>query len=471
MKREKINYSSRFIILPAVVFLLVQTAVAQTKNEFSLKQTVDFGLKNAVQVKNALLDIKIQHQTNREITAAAFPQLNGTISSSHFFNIAVTTLPNFISPSTYQVLIDEGVKDGNGNAIKTPAGGFGNIAAQFGVPWTASGGLDLTQLLFDGQVFVGLQARDAAMQLASRTADVTAEQIKANINKIYYQLVVGQKQLGSIDANIERFNKLLNDTKEIYKNGFAEKLDVDKVSVQLNNLTTEREKVISQLTQGNAGLKFLINMPQKDELVLTDTLSEDDLKNNILEDAYSYTDRKEIQLLTVANKLNGYNIKRYELSRIPTVAAFASYSKNAQRTKFNFFDKGDWFTTSLAGIKISVPIFDGFARRSKIESARLSYQKTTNTLQQAKESMDYEVAISRTKMKTALLTVDNQKQNIKLAEDVFSTTKKKYEQGLGSNQEIYTAQTELKVAQNNYYSALYDAITAKIDYLKAVGKL
>ena len=471
MKRKKINCLLKLIMLPAIVFLWVQTAVAQTKNEFSLKQAADYGLKNAVQVRNALLDIKIQKQTNREITSAALPQLNGSIGVTHFFNIALTTLPNFISPSTYQVLIDEGVKNATGNTIQIPVGGFGNIAAQFGVPWTASGGLDLSQILFDGQVFVGLQARSAAMELASRTADVTAEQIKTNINKIYYQLVIGQKQLGSIDANIERFNKLLNDTKEIYKNGFAEKLDVDKVSVQLNNLITEKEKIISQLTQGNAGLKFLINMPQKDVLVLTDTLGEDELKANMLEDAYSYTDRKEIQLLTVATKLNGYNIKRYELSRIPTIAAFASYSKNAQRTKFDFFNKGDWFTTSFAGVKVIVPIFDGFARRAKIENARLSYQKSANNLQQAKESMDYEVSVARMKMKSAMLTVDNQKKNIQLAEEVFNTTKKKYDQGLGSNQEIYTAQTELKVAQNNYYSALYDAITSKIDYLKAVGKL
>jgi outer membrane protein TolC len=74
-------------------------------------------------------------------------------------------------------------------------------------------------------------------------------------------------------------------------------------------------------------------------------------------------------------------------------------------------------------------------------------------------------------MTSALLTLDNQKKNIELAEKVYNTTKLKYEQGLGSNQEIYTSQTELKVAQTNYYSSLYDAITAKIDWLKASGKL
>ena len=467
----KTNNISKSILLGATFLLANGVVVAQTSNEFSAKQAVDYGLKNAVQVKNALIDIKIQQQTNREITAAAFPQINGSVNTTHYYNIAVQTLPNFISPSVYQVLEDQSVKDGNGNPITQPVNGFGNINAQFGVPWVASGGVDVSQLLFDGQVFVGLQARSAAMDLATKSAEVTAEQIKANIYKIYYQLVVGNSQLASLQANIDRFEKLLRDTKEIYKNGFAEKLDIDKIVVQLNNLKTEKQKVIQQLEAGNAGLKFLINMPQKEQLVLTDSLTEDELKSNILDESYNYNERKEIQLLTLASKLNGYNIKRYNLSRIPTIAAFGSYSKNAQRNSFNFFNKGDWFTTSLIGLKVSVPIFDGFARRSKIESAKLTFQKSNNSLEQAKQSMDNDVIQARSRFKSALLTAEIQKQNIQLAEDVFNTTRKKYDQGLGSNQEIYTAQTELKVAQNNYFSALYDAITAKVDYLKAVGKL
>ncbi|MCW3089059.1 MAG: TolC family protein [Ferruginibacter sp.] len=469
MQRSKMKFPK--LLATAALLLFAGGAMAQKTNAFSVQQAVDYGLKNAVQVKNALLDIKIQQQTNREITAAAYPQINGSINTTHYYNIAVQTLPNFISPSVYQVLEDKNVKDGNGVPITRPAGGFGDINAQFGVPWSASGGVDFSQLLFDGQVFVGLQARRSAIELSTKYAEVTAEQIKANIYKIYYQLVVGNIQVSSLQANIDRFEKLLHDTKEIYKNGFAEKLDVDKVVVQLNNLTTEKEKVTQQLSAGNAALKFLMNMPQKEILVLTDSLTDDELKSNILDEAYNYEDRKEIQLLSLSSKLNGYNVKRYKLSRIPTIAAFASYSKNAQRQSFNFFNKGDWFTTSLIGLKISVPIFDGFARRARIENAKLQLEKSNNNLQQGKEAMDNDVLQARIKMKSAILTADVQKQNIRLAEDVFNTTRKKFDQGLGSNQEIYNAQTELKVAQNNYYGALYDAITAKIDYLKAVGKL
>jgi outer membrane protein len=466
------NRLGKAILSSVVLLSAMQSSIAQNKNEFSVKQAVDYGVKNAVQVKNALIDIKIQEQTNREITAAAFPQINGSVNTIHYFNVPVQSIPNFIAPATYNVLQKEGVKNGTGNTITMPNGGnFGNLPLQFGTPWTSSAGLDFSQLLFDGQVFVGLQARSAAMELSKKYSEVTAEQIKANIYKVYYQLVVGKSQLASLEANIERFKKLLHDTKEIYKNGFAEKLDVDKLVVQLNNLTTEREKVINQLYVGNAGLKFLINMPQKEELVLTDSLTESELKSNIMEESTNYADRKEIQLLTLASKMNSYNVKRYNLSRIPTVAAFGSYSKNAQRNAFNFFDKGDWFTTSLIGLKVAVPIFDGFARRSKIAGAKFALDKTNNSLAQAKEMMDYEVIQARTKMKSAILTADVQKQNIQLAEDVFRITQKKYTEGLGSNQEIYNAQTELKVAQNNYYGALYDAISAKIDYLKAAGKL
>ncbi len=459
-------------LLIALLLLIQGSSMAQNENRFSVKQTVDYGLKNSVQVKNALVDIKMQQQTNREFTAMAYPQLNASLGVTRYFDIPVQSIPNFISPATYQVLVDEAVKDGNGNTIVMPNGGdFGTIAARFGVPWVASGGVDLSQILFDGQVFVGLQARSAAMTLATKTKEVTEEQIKTNIYKVYYQLVVGKQQLSSIDANIDRFNKLLHDTKEIYKNGFAEKLDVDKVQVTLNNLTTEKEKIQNLLDAGNAGLKFLINMPQKETLVLTDSLSDTDIKNEILDTAYKYEDRKEIQLLNVATKLNEYNVKRFQLSRLPSLVAFASYSKNAQRQEFDFFKKGEWFTTSLVGVKMAIPIFDGMARRAKIENAKLALQKIKNNTEASKQMIDYDVTNARIKMKSALLTMDVQKQNIDLAEKVFNTTKKKYEQGLGSNQEIYNAQTELKVAQTNYYSSLYDAITAKIDWLKAIGKL
>lgn len=451
MKKQPKKVTILVAVIAMLLALSLQTK-AQAVNAFSAKQAADYAGKNSVQVRNALIDIKIQQQQNREVTSAALPQINASGQLQDYLTIPTQLLPAEITGG--------------------PAGTF--IPVQFGTKYNATGGVDVQQLLFDGQVFVGLQARKTVMELATKQAEVTEEQIRVNVYKVYYQLVVGRQQVTSIDANIERFTKLLSDVKEIYKQGFAERLDVDKVQVQLNNLRTEKVKMENMLRVGNTGLKFLMNMPQKDSLVLTDSLTEDELKSNILDGQYNYSDRKEFQLLSTSLKLLEYNVKRYKLSRIPTLAAFASYQKNAQRTKFDFFKGGEgreWFTTSLIGLRLNVPIFDGFARRSKIQSARLEVEKAKNVLAQQQESIDNEVVTSRLNMSTALQTIDNQKQNVELAEKVYNTTKLKYEQGLGDNQEIYNAQAELKVAQNNYYGALYDAIIAKIDFLKATGKL
>jgi outer membrane protein TolC len=461
-----------------ILFFLPVLAMAQpldktavTKYEFSVQQAVDYALKNNVNVKNALLDVQLQVQQNREFTSAAYPHINASLSTTYNPNVATQVVPNFISPATYQVLIDQGVKDGNGNPIVMPDD-FGFIAAQFGSKFSANAGISLSQVLFDGQVFVGLIARPTAVEFRQKNAEVTSELIKANIQKIYYQLVVSKTQIDLLDANISLIEKLLHDTKLIYESGFREQLDVDKVSVQLANLQTEKNKVLNVISNGYYGLKVLMGMPVADELVLTDKISEDEIKTGLLEQTTSsYEDRKEYQYAQIGKKLNEFNVRRYKLSQIPTISLSAMYAKNAQRKSWSFAGSGDWFTISSVNLNINIPIFNGFLLKSKIEQAKLEVRKIDNQIDALKISIDNEVETARNNYRTAITTIDFQKKNMQLAEKVFQQTKKKYEIGTGSQMEINTAQTDMKTAQTNYITALYDAIIAKVDYMKATGKL
>jgi len=457
-------------LLPAISF--AQTDTAKVNHyEFSIQQVVDYAKKNNVDVKTALLDVQYQAQVNREITSRAYPSINGSLGTTYNPNVATQVIPNFISPSTYQVLIDQGVKDGSGNPITMP-NDFGFIAAQFGTKYSASAGISLSQILFDGQVFVGLMARKTTMDFANKKVEVTEDAIKVNIYKIYYQLVVAKTQIELLDSNIAFLEKNLRDTRIIYENGFREKLDVDKASVSLTNLQTEKTKALNAISNGYYALKMLIGMPAKDELVLTDKISDTEIKDGILEaNEYKYEDRKQFQYLQIAKQLNEYNVRRYKLSQIPTVALNGQYAKNAQRDKWNFFGKGDWFTISSINLNISVPIFNGFYTKAKIEQAKIDVQKSDLQLEGLKLSIDGQVATAKNNYKTAIITIDNQKRNMQLAENVYQQTKKKYEAGLGSQLEINAAQTDMKTAQTNYINALYDAIIARVDYMNATGKL
>jgi len=420
------------------------------KHEFSVQQAIDYARKNNLQVKNALLNVQIQEQTNRDLTSAALPQISA--SGSYTYN---AKLPVSLVPAEF---------------FGGQPGTFKEIA--FGLKHNATGGLQLNQLLFDGQVFVALQARESVLKFQQKNVEVTEEMIKANIYKIYYQLVVSKQQIELLDANIDRFQKLLKDTRIIYENGFAEKLDVDKVNVALTNLQTEKIKALNQIGNGYLGLKLLMGMPVREELVLTDRLSYDQIKDDLLDTGgFDYPVRKDYQYAELGIKLNEFNIRRYKLSRYPTLNLNSYYNKNAQRTSFDLFDKGNWFNILAVTLNLNVPIFTGFSTKAKIQKAKLELEQSVNQRDYLKISIDNDIQVAKNNFRSAISTLDFQKKNMELGESVFQQTKKKYEAGTGSQTEINTSQTDLKTAQTNYITALYDAIIAKVDFLKAIGRL
>jgi outer membrane protein TolC len=424
---------------------------AKTVHSFSLIDAVNYAQKNNIQVKNALLDIDIQIQTNKEIASAALPSIGSSLGGTDFLTIPTSLLP--------------------GQIFGGAAGTF--IPVQFGTKFNANYGANFNQILFDGQVFIALQARATSLDWKRKNAALTEENIKANIYKIYYQLAASKTQLNILDANIERLEKLAKDAAAMYKSGFAEKLDVDKVNVQLNNLQTEKLKANNSVTIGFMGLKMLMGMPVKDSLVLTDIINENNLNADILyEDNFEYGIRKDFQYLTTIKKLSEFNIKRYQLSYLPTITMNGAYTKNAQRTKFDFFDKkGSWFETALIGLNVNFPLFNGGARIAKINKAKLELQQVDNQMSALKNNIDNELSQAKLNYMSSVATVNFQKKNMQLAEDVYGQTKKKFEAGAGSNTEISAAQADLVTAQNNFMNALYSALIAKVDLLKASGKL
>ena len=460
-------------VLFSNVFVVAQAQTSNDAHQFSIQQCIDYAHQHSVQVKNALLDLQIQQQTNKSITAGALPTITGSASTTDYFNIPVQPVSDFITPAVYGVLVNQGVKDGNGNPITMPTGNPAVFPFSLYQKYSASGSLQLTQTLFDGTVFVGLQARKASIDYYQKAIDITEENISVNIYKIYYQLVVSKTQMTQIDSNVSRAKKLLNDATAMYQNGFQEKLDVDKATVQLANLQTQKASTQTIIDNGYLGLKYLLGMPVKDSLVLTDKFTEDDLKSGVLDNTtYKYDDRNDFQSLQLNQKLNEYNVKRYKYAYYPTLSLNAAYQKNSYANTYNFFSKdGQWFTTSYAGLSVNVPIFSGFAKDANLKKAKLQLQQVQNQIDNLKNSIDNDVAQAQNKFRTDISTVDFQRKNMELAESVYNQTKKKYESGLASNTDITNAQTDLITAQTNFINALYDAVLAKVDYQKATGKL
>ena len=442
---------------------------AQQKYEMTVKDAVDLAYKNVVELKNARVDYQIQVAKNREILGQAFPQLSGNVGANYYFKVPTILFPDATATAVYSILKSEGVNGNNGPISSVPEPALREVSFQ--QPYNLTVGATLTQLLFQPDVFVGLQARQTALDYSQAIVEQTKERIKDSAYKRYFAILIAEKQLHFVDESLKRLQKLYHDDSIMYNNGFAEKLDLDKVQVQVNNLSTGRNALANAVEIGYAALKFAIGLSQEDTVLLKDDLSTAALKENILNEGFKYEDRAEIKTLNQLQKLQELDVKRHKLGYIPTVAAMANYNYNGIGPKFFTSDQTFWFQGAYVGLNINFPIFDGLQRKNKIEQSRLNVQKLQNTITNVKQGIDFEQKVTGNSLKSALFNLDVQERNMQLAERVYNGTKLKFEQGLGSSFEVLQADADMQTAQASYFNALYNAIVAKISYQYALGTL
>jgi outer membrane protein len=444
---------------------LAGIAHAQKNYELTVKEAVDLAYQNVIELKNAQVDYRIQQAKNKEIEGQALPQVSGSISTNHYIKLPTILFPQS-EQSIYDVLTRENLLPQGTKAPPPTLAAF-----SFQQPWNFAMGASVSQLLFQPDVFVGLQARKTALNYSQSLIDQTKEKIKDSAYKRYYAILIAEKQLFFLDESIKRLEKLAHDDSLMFKNGFIERLDLDKVQVQLTNLKTTREWVGNAVSLSYAALKFALGISQKDDVVLKDDLTIESLKEGILDESFKYEDRAEIRTLIQLRELQKLDVKRNKLGYLPTVSLAANYSVNGMGKKFITDGSTSWFKSAFVGLNVNVPIFSGFQRKYKTQEAELSLEKLNNTVESVKQAIDFEQVIARQSLTNALLTLDMQQKNMELAERVYNATVSKREQGVGSSFEVLQADTEYQTAQSNYFTALYNAVVAKISYQYSLGKL
>lgn len=452
-------------MITALMFLTL-AASAQQKHVISVTEAVDLAFKNVIELKNAKLDYSIQEAKNREIFGQALPQVSANGGLQYYLKVPQILFPNAAEAGIYSVLLREGLVPA-GTVIPPPT----VQSVSFQQPWNASASATLQQLLFQPDVFVGLQARKTALQVSTAAIEQAEERVKDSAYRKYYAILIAERQLSFIDSSLTRLRRLYRDDSLAFINGFRERLDLDRTRLQLNNLQTTRDLVESGVRISYGVLKFSLGIPQSDTVVLTGALTPDSIRQDLLVDSFRYEDRADIRSLQAIRDLNQLDVKRNKLGYLPTVALGANYSIVGQGQKFVTNSSTFWYRSAYVGLSVNLPIFDGFQRKYRIRQSQLNVEKLDNAISQVKQGIDLQQVASRESLTIALNSLDNQQENLELARRVYNTTKLKWDQGLGSSTEILLAELELQNAQSNYYNALYNAVIARVSYQASLGRL
>jgi len=434
-------------IIIILLFLFTNLGFSQSNRSytFTLQEAVTFALDSNYAAINAKRDVLAALKQKWETTATGLPQITAGVDYFNNLKQPVTLIPGEFSGA--------------------PAGTF--VPVVFGVPQTMSATATLNQLLFDGSYIVALQASKTFLDYSKNLEQKTSSVIRKEVINVYGSVLLSRENIEILESNKETLKTNLNETTEIFKNGLAEKEDVEQLQITLSNIETqlvnsrrvlELSKQLFNLTLG-IDIDTPVTLTEDLDALIKENISlgilseELSLENNIdYKIAYNFTEQRRLEL-----KLEKYKA-------LPTLSAFVNYGTQANSDSFTFLDSDQrWFQSSIAGVSLKVPIFSSLGRRARTQRAEIAFDQANTDFDEAIQQIRLEAKSAKNNYQFAVEKYENAKSNLALAERIENKNQIKFFEGLSSSFDLRQAQLQLYTAQQEFLQSMLDVITNKAE--------
>lgn len=426
-------------------------ANAQEVKTLTLKDAISYALENKSDAKKARLKVENSTYQIQEVRSRALPKITA--------NGALT-----YNPILQTTFLDAGSFGGEPGTT---------IQATFGQKWISTAGVSVTQNLFDQSVFTGLKAAKSTREFYQINEQLTEEQVIERVANNYYQVYVRRQNLNVLDSTYINTSKVKNIIKGRYDNGLSKKIDLDRIIVKLSNIKTQRQQVLNGVQIQENALKFYMGMPIETEINIPQAAFE--VTPRAFSEMPNTAIRTEFLLMKKQEQLLEFQKQSLIAAYYPTLSLSAGYNYIGQGPQMPWGAKPSdgvfWTDFSSVGVNLKIPIFSGFETRSKVRQADIQLRTIKEDLIDTKLSLDLAYANAQTQINNSIITIENQKENAQLAQNVLKNTKNNYIQGLASLTDLLDAENAFTEAQNNYTFAILDYKLAEIQLIKSKGEL
>lgn len=451
----------------SLLSLLGTNLIAQTTGDsYSLDQCIQYAFSNQVDIKNAELNQQIAEYKVKEVFGIGLPQINGEAST--MYNIQLK--PMFLTNEMASGFLPPGSIPAGANPKDVMA-----IPNLFQLKGMNDLTLNASQILFSGSYLIGLQASKVYTDLTSKAVTQSKIQTAEKITKAYYLVLINKYRLDLLDNNISRLDTMMDQMKEMNKAGFVEVIDVNRLEVAYNNLLTEKSNVENLMAVSNLLLKYQMGYPIEKDIQLSGDIKDLESKVQTIQfesaQNFDYNKRIEYSLMETQQRLQTLNYKNSRAASYPTLVAFGTAGMVTSHNDYWKMYTSKYYGYGFVGAKLTLPIFSGLTRYSQQQQAKLEVLKVENQKLQLQDAIDLQIMQTQIVLKNNLKSMESQRRNLNLAQEVIRVTKAKYEAGVGSNLEVIDAENTFKEAQTNYFNNIYDALVSLIDYQIATGTL
>lgn len=452
----------------------IEDTLSQT---LDLRQTIQIALANNTDMKRALLSIRNADQDVRSAWSNVMPDV--AVSGNYTRNLEVPV--NFIP----EIVFD-------------PEGDPDNLVpVAFGTDNNWSGGLTVSQTIFNGQAFVGISTSELFKAAQSENLRATSQGIVTQTRIAYYQALVAKEDLRLIQSQIERVKENLEDTRRRYEQGFVDEYAVMQLEVQLSNLEPQRTNAEFAVENAHQELLDVMGLPVQLSIEIKGDLSSFNVRSNTTEEManrelktidritplrlrqdsamtqQAMELRGDLRMLKVQKDLRGKELDARRSLYLPNVTATYNLQWTAAQPGTPVFfgteDQRSRSQTFMVGVQ--VPIFQGFSRDAAIQQAKIQVRDTQLQLYQARQTANKEILSAIQGVREAMQTSESLVRALEQAERGYERALLRYQNGLGSQQEVTDAQLQLREAESNYARMVSSYLTAKAQYDQAVGQV
>lgn len=441
-KNKTLNKNLFTIVLslfPSYFLSAQQTDSLPVLQDVTLQNCIHYAIIHNPDVQNAQINQQVIEAEIQNRLSDWYPQLNFTYNLQHNFQ-----LPTF---------------NFNGNLSHS------------GTHNTSGANLALTQNIFNRDVLLASRTSKDVRLSATENTEAQKINLAVSVSKAFYDLILTQQQLKVTQEDIVRIQQSLKDAYYQYQAGIVDKTDYKRATISLNNAKAEKKFGDESLKAKYAYLKELMGYPTEKNFDLQYDTTE--MEEEVLIDTtrtINYNNRIEIQQLQTQEKLQQFNLQYYKWSFLPNIFAFGNYNLNYLNNKFSKLYSHS-YPNSFAGITLSLPIFQGGKRLQEIKQAQLQLTEVANDITSLEHRVNTEYEKAMSDYKSNLYNFFSLKDNLSLATEVYDVIQMQYRSGVKAYLDVITAESDLRTAQINYYNALYQVLSTKIDVMKSLGNI
>ncbi len=439
----------KFTVLILFIFCLTTVLFSQEEAvvRLSLKQACQLGIEQNVKVLNALLENKRTNAQTQETRSWLLPQVEGYSTLNYYYSIPKMILPGEIFGQT------------------------GLIPVQIGTKYDFSNGLKASVILFNQSYFTSVKLARQMENLSNLSAREQKEEVVYQVTQIYYLCLTTARQIEYFGKNLENSRRMAEVAKLQSENGIIRKIDFSRVSLNESNIQTQLDNLEQIEQQQQRILKYLIGITNDYRVVLTDSLEYNG--RTIPTASLDFNNRTEI--LLVNNQIDNATLARKANQQAywPTLTGIGQYYYQGQRNSFDYFQGGNdkFFKVGLFGLSLSIPVFDGFEKRSKTRQYDIQLMQMKNTLNDTKSYLTKEYADTAGQYQNSLKAIQRLRENIRVAEETYQASLQGYRQQVVSLSDLLLSEGSLTEARLSYCNAVLQLKNAELDIKKANGEL